>query len=63
MTRGNDLEYYRRREEQARKLAHEATDPCSRNAHMKMEKRYHEIVETGEIPTTRLLYTSAQGQR
>lgn len=63
MTGRTGLEYYRKREDQARKFAREADDPSSRKAHLQMAERYQEIVETGEIPTSRAFHTSALDRR
>ncbi|VXC82440.1 hypothetical protein [Sphingomonas sp. AX6] len=42
------LEYYRRREAQARKLADSAKDDCARRVHLTMAARYSAITKTDE---------------
>lgn len=39
-----DLQYYARRAETAKRLADQATDPCTRVAHRQMADRYARIV-------------------
>jgi|FLYM01.1.fsa_nt_gi hypothetical protein len=43
------LEYYRRREAQARKLAASATDECARRVHLDMAARYSAITHDEDL--------------